>query len=588
MDGEFSFRTRQEALRRFREETFDLLVIGGGITGTAVARDAASRGLSVALVECEDFASGTSSRSSKLIHGGLRYLENFEFGMVFEALSERAFLLRTAPHMVKPLRFFMPVYKGDANGRLILTLGLWFYDILALFRSPEFHKYLSRDALLKLVPFLKKDGLKGGFRYYDASMWDDVLTIETARAASRQGAAIASRVEAVSPIWNDGRIEGFTVRDRETGRGEIALKARRVVACGGPWTDELGGRLGAGHGGWKPWLTPSKGVHLIFDLKRIPVPGAMVMSHPEDGRISFVIPRPDFGAGVVIVGTTDAPSPENPREVEVERSDVDYLLRLLNRYFPDLAITTSDILSAYVGVRPLFGESVNEHGTQTGDARAEADRPGKALQKVSREHHIGRGPGGTIVVAGGKYTTHRKMAEQIVDFTLESWEREAREGKAPAFPLAVRGTGTEEPVNPKATAEAVDRAWEVAKARGLGIPPELVGRYGADGLEIVELARALSGGARGSEVAADPEGFPCLEAQLRYSIRNEMTLHLEDFYLRRMPLYAARADHGRPWAAMLAGAWAQEFGLGEDAVHAELERLEAELARNSGWRERVT
>src|SRR5262245_14533187 len=193
---EFSFRSRAEALRAFREEVFDLLIIGGGITGAGTARDAVSRGLKVALVEARDFAWGTSSRSSKLIHGGLRYLQNMEFGLVFEALSERSHLLKTVPHMVRPLPFFMSVYKGDKPGKLLLNIGLWIYDVLALGRAPGFHHVFSKKKFLEQIPFLKGEGLKGGFRYYDASMWDDVLAVETLRAAHEGGAAIANYVEA--------------------------------------------------------------------------------------------------------------------------------------------------------------------------------------------------------------------------------------------------------------------------------------------------------------------------------------------------------------------------------------------------------
>src|SRR5437879_1914815 len=172
--GEFSFRSRADSIRRFGTEVFDLLVIGGGISGASVARDAASRGLKVALVEKRDFAWGTSSLSSKLIHGGLRYLENFEFGLVFEALSERSLLLRTAPHMVRPLPFYFPVYEGDAHSKGQLGLGMWLYDLLAMFRTPEFHRNLSSPQMVEEIPFIRQAGLKGGFRYYDASMWDDV------------------------------------------------------------------------------------------------------------------------------------------------------------------------------------------------------------------------------------------------------------------------------------------------------------------------------------------------------------------------------------------------------------------------------
>ncbi|MEO7165119.1 MAG: FAD-dependent oxidoreductase, partial [Bdellovibrionia bacterium] len=344
--SEFSFRTREESLKRFREETFDLLIIGGGIIGASVARDATSRGLKVALVERNDFAYGTSSRSSKLIHGGLRYLQNLEFGLVFEALAERALLLKTVPYRVRPLPFYLPVYQGDPNGKALLSLGLWLYDLLALFRTPGFHRQLSRDQILKEMPFLKADGLQGGFQYFDASMWDDVLAVENVKAAQRGGAAVASYVDAIEPLWEKERIVGFRASDRNRNRnGKLSanfeIEAHCTVVCAGPWTDQVGLTLSKN---WPRWLNLSKGVHLVFDLKRIPVPGAMVMSHPTDGRIAFVIPRPDYGAGVVIVGTTDGATDRDPDKAQVSKLDIDYLMGLLNRYFPTLNLTQEDIL----------------------------------------------------------------------------------------------------------------------------------------------------------------------------------------------------------------------------------------------------
>lgn len=559
---EFSFRTREAALARFRGDKFDLLVIGGGITGVAVARDAASRGLTVALVERGDYACGTSSASSKLIHGGLRYLENFELALVFEALSERSFLLKTAPNMVRPLPFYFPVYRGDAHGKGILRMGMWLYDLLALFRTPGFHRSLSARAMAAEIPGLNAEGLRGGFRYYDASMWDAELAVETIRAAASSGkVAAANYVEALEPLWEGKLISGFRVRECEPlaqgSREPIALHAKRTIVCAGPWTDELARRISPD---WKPWLEPSKGVHLVFDLKRLPVPGALVMSHPDDGRISFVIPRPDFGAGVTIVGTTDSPVPQGPDSATIERADVDYLMKLLARYFPSLNLRTSDILSAYVGTRPLVGSGAES-----------------ALQKVSREHHIDGGPGGTVLVAGGKYTTHRKMAEQVVDFALKHWREEARAGRGEPPPNGLGSSTTRTPVNPRATPAAMRAAEIAARAAGAAIPAELLARYGADAAEV----RALAGG---NGAGADPIGFPCLEGQLRHAIRNEMALSLEDFYLRRVPLQLTRADHGLPWAERLAKVWAEERGLGADAAERERGRLETELKRRDEWK----
>lgn len=564
---EFSFRAREETLRRFQTETFDLLVIGGGITGAGTARDAASRGLKVALVEARDFAWGTSSRSSKLIHGGLRYLQNMELGLVFEALSERTHLLKSVPHMVRSLPFFLPVYKGDRPGKMILSMGLWLYDLLALGRSPGIHKRISREDFLKRVPFLKADGLRGGFRYFDASMWDDVLAVETLRDAARNGAAIANYTEAIAPIWEREKVVGFQVRDTAGGTAgdPINLKAARVVVCAGPWTDQIGIKLSS-H--WRRWLNPSKGVHLLFDLKRIPLPGAMVMSHPEDGRISFVIPRPDFGAGVVIVGTTDGPTPPDPEKAEVESADVEYLMDLLNRYFPSLRLTTDDIVSAYAGVRPLMGAHSSTAGSEGSTAKATAED----LQKVSREHYIGTGPGGVVLVAGGKYTTYRLMAREIVDVV-------SRLG--PAKPDGWRSAGpsrTDAPVNPEATEEAVGEARREADRRGWRIPEPLWNRYGAEALAIMQI----------HESTPDPipsvDGFPYLGGQLRHAIRTGMVIRLEDFFLRRIPLFAARKDHGLPWADSLARIWAEERGVGEMAAMIELQDLREECARRDAWR----
>lgn len=597
---EFSHRTRSENLRRFRQEEFDLLVVGGGITGAAVARDAASRGLKVALVEKGDFASGTSSASSKLIHGGLRYLENLEFKLVFEALAERALLLKTVPHMVRPLPFYLPVYEGDRNGRFILGLGLWLYDLLSLFRAPGRHRSLSRDRFSSEVPFLNKTGLKGGFRYFDASMWDDVLVIETLRAGHALGVASANYVEAVAPLWKGDSVVGFRVRDREAGdndQAEIDLRASRTVICAGPWTDLLGEKLDA-H--WYPWLSPSKGVHLIFDLKRVPVPGAIVMSDSKDKRIAFVIPRPDFGAGVVIVGTTDGPSDPHPEKTQVTADDVEYLMKLLHRYFPDLKLTHEDILSAYVGVRPLVGhpktysrkakKALIGSSKDSESLEGSTSVPSVSLQKVSREHFIGEGPGGTLIVAGGKYTTHRTMAEEIVDVLIKNWRHDTQAGVGipmrPELFASLHGPQTLSAVNPRATVEAAKEAQEKARRRGVEIPRELMERFGAEALDVLEVN--ASGGVPSMGAETGPNGFPLLEAQLRYLMRTGMVIHLEDFVFRRIALFTALRDHGASWFERLARVWVEERGLSGNELQSQAEaeciRLNAEIARRDAWR----
>ncbi len=567
MNSEFSYKTRQRAIERFSTETFDLLIIGGGITGAACARDAASRGLKVALVEKNDFASGTSSASSKLVHGGLRYLENLEFKLVFEALSERSHLIRTTPNMVRWLKFYLPVYKGDARGMNLISLGLLLYDVLALFRGPHFHDRLSRKQMIEQVPGLKTEGLVGGFTYYDASMWDDVMCVETARAAHAAGSAIANYVEAETPIWENGRIFGFECKDRETG-ANFKLKAIRTVVCGGPFTDIVGEKLLQGapesekekfsdHGHWKKWLKPSRGVHLVFDSKRFPVQGALLLMNPDDGRISFVIPRKDFGAGVTVVGTTDGPSPEDPSKVRAEKEDRDYLFALLARYFPTLKLSPEDLISSYVGVRPLMDPAFGQ----------EPGAGSKSLQSVSREHHIDKGPGGTTLVAGGKYTTHRLMAREIIDYAMKYWEDDRWTGAIPP-PPPYQSSKTDDPVNPAVSKEAVKRIDRK------NVPHELIERFGADSLQVMKL---------GNPSNEDPEGFPRIEAQFRYLMDHEMVLHLEDFYFRRLPIYLSRKDHGLPWAERLSQIWAEKLKKSEIERKEELKRFEERVKiRNDG------
>ncbi len=555
--AEFSQRGRPGQIDRLAKEEFDFLVLGGGITGAAVARELVSQGYSAALIEQNDFASGTSSRSSKLIHGGLRYLENLEFGLVFEALSERSILLKTAPNLIRPLPFLFPVYRGDRVGKNVLDLGLWLYDLLTLFRTPAMHKRLSRNAMLTEVPFLRAENLEGGFRYYDASMWDDVYVVDILRNATRHGAFAMNYVRAQAPIWDGrGRLRGFHCADRPSGR-EFNVRARSVIWCAGPWTDLVGEMVRPRE--WEPVLEPSRGVHLVFDWKRIPVPGAVVMNEAKDGRISFVMPRPDLGAGVTIVGTTDGPSPRDPAQVEIQREDVDYLLGMLARYFPQLKLTAADVLSGYVGVRPLFKAAA-----------------GASLQKVSREHHIDTGPGESVVVTGGKYTTHRKMAEEIVEYALRnSWDGPGK---------MIRRFRTQEPVNLLATPERQRMAREWCRKKGFEIPETIWSRYGADALSVADFQFAAFGDDRASD---DPAAFEWMRGRMQYALRYEKILHLEDFYLRRQPLFATRADHGLPWAEPLAKELSQALQAWSIPVGDEAAELRERIRALENWKNKL-
>jgi glycerol-3-phosphate dehydrogenase len=529
---EFSFRTRKEAIHRMKSEVFDVLVIGGGITGIGTAWDASTRGLKVALIEKNDFAEGTSSRSSKLIHGGLRYLENREFKLVFEALSERSFLLDSCPNLVRPLPFYMPIYKGGAHAAALISAGMWLYDLLALFRSPKTHRRLSPAQTQKELPMLKGDGLTATFQYFDASMWDDVLVVEVARQAAEAGAALATQVEALAPVGNLERIQEYQVRDRLLNEA-FNIRFKKLIVCTGAWSDVIGQQIDGQR--WRNWIAPSRGLHLVFDWKRLPIPGAVVMEHPKDGRISFAIPRKDFGPGLTMVGTTDGPLRGRPDDVandaEAVAQDTLYLMDLLSRYFPTLDLTEEDIVSKTMGVRPLMNPS--RHGSE-----------GVSLQKVSREHTIEEISGHAVMVAGGKYTTFRTMAEEIVDEALKDDVIQAE--KSP---------DTHVPICPEAAPDLVAHARAEAKQRGWAVPEELFDRYGASALEVFKIHREEC---NRTHKVDDPEGFPCFEAQYRYSVRKLMVLKPEDFLRRRLPVELARKDHGDPWREILESIGKQE------------------------------
>jgi glycerol-3-phosphate dehydrogenase len=526
---EFSHRTRARNLERLSSEEFDFLIIGGGITGAGVAWDASSRGYKVALLEKDDFAHGTSSRSSKLVHGGLRYLENYEFPLVFEALSERSYLLQSAPHLVRPLPFFMPVYEDSPHSATLLSAGMWFYDLLSLFRAPALHQRFSGGVSARLIPGIKEKGLKCSFKYYDASMWDDALVIDVLQRAHDLGACITSQTRAMSSSRDaSGKITGIGFRDMMSGR-DHQVRFKKLIVCAGVWTDEVGALLEGAT--WKPWIAPSRGLHIVFDWSRFPVPGAVTMQI-DDGRIAFAIPRHDYGTGITIVGTTDGPCSLPPDRIEDEidaiSKDRAYLIELLSKYFPALQLGESDVINHYIGIRPLVNPDRNrEKGT-------------RSLQKVSREHTIDHGPGGSVVVAGGKYTTFRKMAGEIVDFACSD--------------LAYREPDTDVALFPPALPGEIQRAREAARARGLKVPEKLFERYGADALEICRIHEESC-----DRSVADPEGFPLLEAQFRYSVRHQMVLSVEDFVKRRQPLHLCRRDHGTPWYPLLEKALKDEL-----------------------------
>jgi glycerol-3-phosphate dehydrogenase len=538
---------RQKNIEKLQVEKFDLAIVGGGITGAGIARDAASRGLKVAMVEASDFASGTSCRSSKLIHGGIRYLENYEFGLVFEALSERHRLFSIAPHLVYPLRFAIPLYKGDRVGMFLMGMGMLLYDVLALFRSPKLHRRLSREDLLSNFPVLKKEGLLGGYEYSDAFMDDDRLTIETVRSAIDLGARCANYVKATGCVMENDKITKLHCQDVLT-QQEFMVEAKTFVSAVGPWTDVFAASVLPD---WKPKLRPSKGIHITLKKDRIPLKSAVVMAASEDGRVVFAIPRPDM----IIVGTTDTDYKEDPGEIRTTVDDVRYLFRIVNEFFPGAKLTADDVIASYAGVRPLVDDGAESEG------------------KTSREHTIIHDPRNITFISGGKYTTYRNMAEQLVDEVLQK-----------RFSFSERtefaNSNTKCPLNPLADEESFEQSLERVKMWADEFDWEqedvdlLVKRHAGEALELIKTAGPQQG-----------RSVWCIEAQK--AIHDTMCVKLLDFYLRRTPLFLALEDHGTKLLGPIADVFSQELGWDGAKTEQEKRSVRDYIDHELAWKQEL-
>jgi len=481
---------------------FDVLILGGGITGAGVALDSALRGFRVALIDKGDFASGTSSASSKLVHGGLRYLEHGHIPLVYEALRERRLLLRNAPHLVHPLRFVVPFFAGARVARWQWRAGLSLYDLLAGAGNLRRNRPLHRSHLRREFPDLNSAGLTGGAEYYDAQMDDARLCIEVLRTAAAHGASLANYVEAVGFEKVNGRIAGAQVVDRVGGES-FAIYARQVVNATGPWVDavcRLAGDASTQH------LRPTKGVHLIAPDRGLR--SAFLLLHPEDGRVFFVLPW----QGKTLVGATDTLCDDSPDALTVTADDQAYLLAGHNHFFsPSLA--EADILNSFVGLRPLVHSSKGDPSS------------------LPREFRLIASPSGLLSVAGGKYTTYRAMAETITDVVAA---RLGKQRHCRTRRCALDGAPPE-----RWTAFLERETASLGACHGVGeeTARHLVERYGRRAAEVA--AYLERDPALGKPV--DP-GEPEMRAEFVYQQEHEMALFPEDHLLRRTHLGLFRPE----------------------------------------------
>jgi len=497
----FSNLKRSKIIERLTTQEFDVLIIGGGITGSGIALDGATRGLKIALVEMQDFAAGTSSRSTKLVHGGLRYLKQLDVGVVKEVGKERAIVYENGPHVTTPEWMLLPLYKGGTFGRLSTSIGLRVYDYLAGVKREERRKMLTKEETLSLEPFLKEDGLKGGGYYVEYRTDDARMTIEVLKKAVEKGAIAVNYTKVTTLLYHNKKVIGAEISDAITGES-YRIKAKRVVNATGPWVDEVREMDTSKEG---KSLILSKGVHLVIDQSRFPLKQAVYFDTP-DGRMVFAIPR----EGKAYVGTTDTFYQGDLMNPAMTKADRDYLIEAIRFMFPEVNLTVHDVESSWAGIRPLIHED------------------GKGPSEISRKDEIWESESGLITIAGGKLTGYRKMAETVVDLvTSQIASEESREFlDCQTINLSISGGDVG---GVKQFSSFIEKTSEEGIMVGLTSEEAtlLTSKYGSNALEIFKLIK-------GKKAEADEYQLPLLlYGQLVYSIEAEMAYTPLDFFYRR-------------------------------------------------------
>lgn len=539
---------RADALRRLGDTHFDVLVIGGGITGVGCALDAASRGLRTALVERDDFASGTSSKSSKLVHGGLRYLQNGDVKLVYEALHERQRLLRNAPHLVKVLPFLIPVFSGKdgvISKKLARALGsaMWMYDLTGGARIGKLHKRLSAEEALAHMPTLPTERLASAYLYYDARADDARLVLTVARtAAVDHGAVVCNRTSVVEVTKGaDGRANGAVVEADGT---RIEVRADAVINAAGVWSDDV---RALDEGTHPHSIRPAKGIHLTVPWDKVRNDIAAVIPVPKDKRSVFVVPWGRF----TYVGTTDTDYDGPVDDPQCDEGDVEYLLRALN-FSCTTKIGPEDVLGTWAGLRPLVADA--------GSART-AD--------LSRNHKVSESASGVVTITGGKLTTYREMAQDTVEHVLEhvldaqARSRAHRRSRTGSMPL--RGA--------EGYQELVDAAPAISRVLDGRTIDHLAHRYGGE-------ARTLVAMAERDPRLADPlvPGLPYLKAEAVYAVRYEMARDLDDVLTRRTRARLLARDATAEAAGAVAALIAEDLGWDGPTAETHAEQYRASIA----------
>jgi glycerol-3-phosphate dehydrogenase len=540
---------RRADIARLADERWDLLVVGGGITGVGAALDGVSRDLRVACIEREDIAAGTSSRSSRLIHGGLRYLEQFRFGLVREALAERSRLLRLAPHLVRLEPLLFPLYGDPITVRPFYGAGLTLYDLLGASRDGGRHRYLGVEAALEHTPVLRRARLRGAFVFHDGVEDDARYALAVARTARAQGATIATRLRVHGALRERGRIAGVHVHD-ELGGTDFEIRARAVIDATGVWSGLPDGAFPV-VGAAAPPIRPSRGTHLIVRRDRIPAASGLTIRVP--GKVVFFVPWP----GHWLIGTTDLPYEGPPDGVVPTGDDVDEILAAVNRTL-DVDLTRADLVGTYAGLRPLVGDGPSADGSTL---------------RVSREHRVHVEPDGLTRIGGGKYTTYRVMARDVVDAALDAaYEGAIRGGQGQGIARARPSRTDELPLIGAAGHPALNALVDGLSGRlaagGSGLErrhaARLVARHGTQATDVVALGERLD--------LLRPLGpeIDHLEAEVAWAVREELALGVGDVLVRRTRLAQELPDRGAAIAPRVAEIVGAELGWSKRGRQAEV------------------
>lgn len=494
----FSAINRKEEVETLSTTFFDLVVIGGGATGCGIALDAASRGMKVALIEKRDFASGTSSKSTKLIHGGLRYLKQFDIPLVRETGTERAVVHKLAPHLVLPEKMLLPLIKGGTYGKWATSFGLLVYDLLAGVERDDRRKMLSKKQALNLEPLLDEDKLKGGGFYAEYRTDDARLTIEMIKRAAQFGAKALNYCEAIDFLYEEEQISGVKCKDTISGKS-FSIQAQKVVSAGGPWVDKVR-QLNGSLSGKRLHLT--KGVHVVVPKEKLPLQHSVYFDVP-DGRMIFAIPR----GKVTYIGTTDTTYTGRLDRIVVTKADANYLLEAVNNAFPSIELGIEDLISNWAGLRPLIHEE------------------GKSPSELSRKDEIFLSPSGLISIAGGKLTGYRKMAQRIVDLVSKQLSAESDQDFGPCKTKEVYLTHT--PFSgAKAVQQYVQRLEKAVVERSLDpyYGWYLTTVYGEQSQAILD---------KMPEFSSDSPDIALARAEAWFTTHHEMVNSASDFFVRR-------------------------------------------------------